>query len=70
VHRGTRTLIIRILKIVSPIQRMIPDYDGFITCPTEGDLVMQRGYQSYAKPRAIDVDNEKYATFRTLIRDE
>jgi len=64
-HRGTRTLIIRILKIVSPIQRMIPDYDGFITWPTEGGLVMYRGM-----PRAIDVDDEKYATFRALIRDE
>jgi len=69
-HRGTRTLIIRILKIVSPIQRMIPDYDGFMTWPTEGGLVMQRGHQTYTMPRAIDVDDEKYATFRALIRDE
>jgi hypothetical protein len=44
---------------------MIPDYDGFITWPTEGGLVMYRGM-----PRAIDVDDEKYATFRALIRDE
>ena len=49
---------------------MIPDYDGFMTWPTEGGLVMQRGHQTYTMPRAIDVDDEKYATFRALIRDE
>ena len=37
-HKGTRTVVLRFLKIIAPLKCVIPLYDGFIGCPKEGDF--------------------------------
>ena len=37
-HKGTRTVVLRFLKIITPVECVIPLYDGYIVQPKEGDL--------------------------------
>ena len=37
-HIGTRTVVLRFLKIITPVKCVIPQYDGHIRCPKEGEL--------------------------------
>jgi hypothetical protein len=37
-YKGTRTLVLRLLKIIIPVKCVIPLYDGFIAPPEEGEL--------------------------------
>lgn len=36
------TLVIRLLKIVEPVSCVIPDYDGYVPKPREGELISVR----------------------------
>jgi hypothetical protein len=37
-HKGTRTLVLRYLKIITPVKCLMPLYDGYIVQPEEGEL--------------------------------
>ena len=37
-HKGTRTIVLRFLKIITPVKCVIPLYDGYIVRPKEGEL--------------------------------
>jgi hypothetical protein len=37
-HKDTRTVVLRFLKIITPVQCVIPLYDGYIAWPKEGEL--------------------------------
>jgi hypothetical protein len=37
-HEGTRTVLLRILKIITPVKCVTPLYDGHIALPEEGKL--------------------------------
>ena len=37
-HEGTRTVVLRFIKIITPVECMIPSYDGYIVQPKEGEL--------------------------------
>jgi len=37
-HKGTRTVVLRILKIITPVKCVIPLYDGHIAPPEEREL--------------------------------
>jgi hypothetical protein len=37
-HKGTRTLVLRFLKIITPVKCVTPLYDGYIVAPEEGKL--------------------------------
>ena len=37
-HRGTRTVVLRFLKVITPVKCIIPLYDGYIPRPKEGEL--------------------------------
>ena len=37
-HEGTRTVVLRFLKIITPVKCVIPSYDGYIVQPKEGEL--------------------------------
>jgi hypothetical protein len=52
-HEGTRTIVLRFLKIITPV-RCVMSYDGYIKQPTEGGL-----YQKGGKIWSIDIDNSK-----------
>jgi hypothetical protein len=49
--KGTRIIVLRFLKIITPVQCMIPSYDGHIRQPKEGEL-----YQKAGKTWSIDID--------------
>jgi hypothetical protein len=46
-HKRTRTAVIRIVKIISPVTCRYPDHNGPIPLPVQGELV-QRYYQRKA----------------------
>jgi hypothetical protein len=37
-HNGTRHVVLRFLKIITPVKCVIPLYDGYIVPPEEGEL--------------------------------
>ena len=37
-HKGTRTIVLRFLKMITPVKCVIPNYDGHIFSPKEGEL--------------------------------
>ena len=37
-HKGTRNVVLRFLKIMTPVKCVIPLYDGSIVPPKEGEL--------------------------------
>ena len=37
-HKGTRTVVLRFLKMITPVKCVLPLYDGYICCPEEGEL--------------------------------
>ena len=69
-HQGTRTVVLRILKIITSLKCVIPHYDGNVVMPEEGEL--HRRYRRYAnyKPNLrvwnIDIDKRKGAFVRSL----
>ena len=44
-HKGTRSLVLRFLKIITPVKCVIPLYDGCVVPPMEGEL--HRRFQRY-----------------------
>ena len=58
-HKGTRTVLLRFLKIITPVKCVIPLYDGYLSCPEEGEL-FQRSYYKKIKDKinvwSIDID--------------
>lgn len=48
-HAGTRTVVMRLLKIVHPPICTIQNYDGCILPPVEGDLVRQANGQAWSR---------------------
>ena len=49
-HAGTRTVVLRFLKIITPVKCVIPLYDGYIRWPKEGELY-QRGHRKIFRPQ-------------------
>jgi hypothetical protein len=41
-HNGTRTVLLRFLKIITPINCVIPQYDNYVRLPKEGELLQQK----------------------------
>jgi hypothetical protein len=37
-HNGTRTIVLRFLKIITPVKCVIPRYNGYVCRPEEGEL--------------------------------
>ena len=38
-HVGTRTIVLRFLKIITPVKCVMPLDDGYLCCPKEGELL-------------------------------
>jgi hypothetical protein len=58
-HNGTRTVVLRFLKIITPVMCDIPLYDDHVRFPKEGEL-----YQKFSRPGQvwsvnIDVPGDK-----------
>jgi hypothetical protein len=51
-HKGTRTVVLRFLKIITSVECVTPHYYGYIMPPEEGEL-----YKKRKSRKAIDVLN-------------
>ena len=54
-HKGTRTVVLRFLKIITPLSCVIPKYDKYIPCPVEGELY-RRGSKFAHQVWNINID--------------
>jgi hypothetical protein len=57
-HEDARIVVLRFLKIITPVKCVIPDYDGHLCCPKEGELY-QRISISRALPKVWSVNIDK-----------
>lgn len=55
-HQGTRTMVMRVKKVTSPIETTIPDYDGWVLKPQEGQLVGM--HRTSSEPWSLDIDKQ------------
>ena len=58
-HEGTRTVVLRILKIITPVKCVIPGYDGHVCPPKEGELFQRPGNKKILQVWSFDIDNTK-----------
>ena len=67
-HVGTRTVVLRFLKILTPVKCVIPNYDGSIVPPKEGEL--HRKYRkrifTRSNPPVWSIDIDKSNMLRSL----
>ena len=55
-HKGTRTVVLRFLKIITPLTCVIPKYDEYISRPVEGELHRRSSRFAY-RVWNINIDN-------------
>ena len=69
-HDGTRTIVLRILDILSPVQCVIKNYDSHISPPTSGDLLsgyyIKAGKGSTLRPWSANLDAGKGKSARMI----
>ena len=69
VHKGTRTVVLRFLKIITPVKCVVPFYDGHICWPKEGEL-HQRSRKNTRKMEMsvwnVNIDKSKGIMIRGL----
>jgi hypothetical protein len=42
-HQGTKNVVLRFLKIITPVKCVMPLYDGYLCYPKEGELLRKKG---------------------------
>ena len=57
-HEGTRTVVLRFLKIITPVKCVIPLYDGPICWPKEGEL-HRKVILGQPVPWSVNIDKNK-----------
>jgi len=76
-HQGTRTVVLRIVKITSPVKQLV--FPNPYPEPTEGSLIMRigpgnprwpRSKETLLKPWSINVDKTRFTAFRKFFEDE
>jgi hypothetical protein len=65
-HRESRTIVMRIVRMTSPVRFSIPGYKGYRPIPKEGELVMTR----IDVPWSLDVDKSIHTALQGLFRDQ
>jgi hypothetical protein len=71
-HSGTRTIALRILKIVTPVKCVIPNYDGHVVQPEEGKLhrrvplTTKAGFALDPQVWSVDIDKTKQRGLQLL----
>ncbi|KAJ7471974.1 hypothetical protein FB451DRAFT_1251570 [Mycena latifolia] len=73
-HAGTTTVVMRIVKMLTPPTCVLPDYDGYVPPPAEGELVYRpMGHSRAARlqPWFCDVagPSDSAAALRTLVEN-
>ena len=63
-HEGARTVVLRVLKIITPMKSFIPLYDGYISCPKEGDSKL---HQIRHKVWSVNIDTPRPKGPRSMV---
>jgi len=69
-HKGTRTAVIRIVKIISPVTCLRPGCKGLVPLPVEGELIRRKYKRRGIQPLSFNVDSLNYVGLQMLFRDE
>lgn len=59
-HAGANMIVVRILKILQPVECLLPDYDGYHERPEAGSLITTR--ELTAGQRTFTINLAKNAT--------
>ncbi|KIM74149.1 hypothetical protein PILCRDRAFT_826517 [Piloderma croceum F 1598] len=62
----SRTIVMRVVRITSPVRCVIPNYNGYVPMPVEGELVRRGGGRIWSHNMA----NPYFKGLRGLLRDE
>jgi hypothetical protein len=67
-HEGTRTVVLRFLKIITPVECVIPLYDGYIGRPMEGDIFrkLKHNIKTDQPVWSVNIDKSKGVMLRGL----
>ena len=65
-HNGTRTVVLRFLKIITPVKCVKPLYDGYICCPKEGELYQKNKLEPSQRVWSVNIDKSKGVIIRGL----
>ena len=66
-HKGTRTVVLRFLKIITPVKCVVPHYDDYLVPPKEGELYRRsRKAVDMLNPPAWSANIDKRAALRGL----
>jgi hypothetical protein len=66
-HAGTRTVVLRFLKIITPVKCVIPSYDDHLCFPKEGELYQRRRIAlKVYKPWSVNIDKSNATWLRAL----
>ena len=49
-HKGTKTVVLRFLQIITPLESVIPLYDGYVGLPKEGELHRKSNRKNIGRP--------------------
>ena len=58
-HKGTRTVVLRFLKIVTPVKCVLPLYDSHIVPPQEGELYRRTLRSFQQRVWSVNIDKQK-----------
>ena len=64
-HKGKRVVVLRFLKMITPVKCVIPLYDGHIAPPQEGELYRRAG-SFHQRVWSINIDKPKGLLSRGL----
>jgi hypothetical protein len=64
-HKGTRTIVLRFLKIITPVKPTIHSYDDHVCFPKEGEFYQRRGRgNKLCKPWSVNIDKSNATMLR------
>ena len=72
-HKGTRTIVLRFLKMITPVKCVIPLYDGYVlSSPKEGELFHRRSGRTLGLGNtvwSVNINNTRNARGFQLLWD-
>jgi len=64
-HKGTRTVVLRILKEIDAVRCLVPSYDEYIERPKAGHLFSKR-FHGKLRPWSVDIDRPHKGKLTTI----
>ena len=58
-HKGARTIVLRFLKIITPVKCVLPHYDGYICRPKEGELYQKTRVKGPPEVWSVNIDESR-----------